>query len=105
MIFDPPAFGRDSHGHVWKIDKDMPLLFDMLPGLLCKDPAFIVISCHDEAWPAKRLIQELNRCLPTAILEKGTIEANNLHIPQAPPSIRRLHFGSYVRWARKLVGK
>lgn len=103
LIFDPPAFGRDSKGNMWKIDKDMPRLFDNVAQLLHPAASFVLISCHDAAWPAKRLEQELHRSLPPALLASGRIEAGSLHIPQRDPSSRRLFFGSFVRWARRCV--
>ena len=59
LIFDPPAFGRGgSKGKIktWQIEKDLPILFDMIPMLLSADPVFILISCHDDRWPAERFV-------------------------------------------------
>lgn len=103
LIFDPPAFGRDSKGNMWKINRDMPRLFDNVAQLLHPAASFVLISCHDAAWPAKRLEQELLRTLPPALLACGRIEAGSLYIPQREPSPRRLFFGSFVRWARRCV--
>lgn len=61
LIFDPPAFGRASNGKIWKLEKDLPVLVgDMIPKLLSADPLFVLISCHDIAWPPERLAEILS---------------------------------------------
>ena len=46
VILDPPTFGRGSRGEVWKIERDLPLLMEMISEL-CKDNLkFIILSCH-----------------------------------------------------------
>lgn len=103
LIFDPPAFGRDNKGRTWKINKDMPRLFDDVAQLLHPAASFVLVSCHDPAWPSKRLEQELLRVLPPALQASGRIEVGPLHILQRTPSTRRLFFGSFVRWARSVA--
>ena len=57
MILDPPAFGRGPKGKggEWKLDKDLPELVALLPSLLSRRPAFLVLTCHDPKWPARKL--------------------------------------------------
>jgi hypothetical protein len=60
LIFDPPAFGRGKvQGKVktWQIEKDLPQLLQKIPQLLSSKPLFILITCHDERWPAERCVQ------------------------------------------------
>ena len=61
LIFDPPAFGRASNGKIWKLEKDLPVLVgEMIPKLLSADPLFVLLSCHDTAWPPERLAEILS---------------------------------------------
>ena len=56
IILDPPAFGRGPKGKgIWKLEKDLPALASMLPKLLTKKPAFLLMTCHDPKWTAPKL--------------------------------------------------
>ena len=61
MILDPPAFGRGPKGkgksgsNTWKLDKDLPELVELLPDVLARKPAFLLLTCHDPKWPARKL--------------------------------------------------
>lgn len=56
IILDPPAFGRGPKGKsTWKLDKDLPLLVELLPDVLARKPAFLLLTCHDPKWPARKL--------------------------------------------------
>lgn len=46
VILDPPSFGRGAKGEVWKIEKDLVILMEMIETLTRKDPKFIILSCH-----------------------------------------------------------
>lgn len=60
VILDPPAFGRGPKGkgsgsNTWKLDKDLPELVELLPDVLARKPAFLLITCHDPKWPGRKL--------------------------------------------------
>ena len=66
LIFDPPAFGRASNGKIWKIEKDLPVLVEeLIPKLLSEKPLFVLLSCHDVAWPPERLAESLSVAMST----------------------------------------
>ena len=66
LIFDPPAFGRASNGKIWKIEKDLPVLVEeLIPKLLSDKPLFVLLSCHDVAWPPERLAESLSVAMST----------------------------------------
>ncbi|MCB1160936.1 MAG: class I SAM-dependent methyltransferase, partial [Leptospiraceae bacterium] len=46
FILDPPSFGRGSKGEVWKIEKHLPELMELLMQLCHSEPEFIILSCH-----------------------------------------------------------
>jgi 23S rRNA (cytosine1962-C5)-methyltransferase len=56
IVLDPPAFGRGPKGKgSWKLEKDLPELASMLPRMLTKKPAFLLLTCHDPKWTALKL--------------------------------------------------
>lgn len=110
LIFDPPAFGRgskESANKFWKLDKDLPLLFDVLPELLSKKPLFVLITCHDVNWPSQRLAECLQHSLRN-LKAHGSFEYGDL-VLSATPLAREamaekgnsLSLGSFARWSSK----
>lgn len=103
LIFDPPAFGRGGKGRVWKIEKDLPLLAQRFQHLLSDNPRFVLLSCHDPAWPADRLAELLERHTP----QYGVISSGELTLSPkvggdgvlgTKPVGRSLPLGVYARW-------
>lgn len=45
IILDPPAFGRGAKKN-WKIERDLPVLLDLIEKLLPEKPLFVVLTCH-----------------------------------------------------------
>ena len=77
MIVDPPAFGRGPKGkRIWKLDRDLPLMAELLPDLLSRRPAFLLLSCHDPKWPAQKLrtLLQHTRGMP----KRGVYETNEM---------------------------
>lgn len=99
LIFDPPAFGR-FEGKTWQIDKDLPRLISFLPQLLSSSPAMVLLTCHDQRWPAKHIARLLRQALqessgiPAGRLEYGTMTL----YPSQPLLGKELDMGEYVRW-------
>jgi hypothetical protein len=65
---------------------------------------FIVLSCHDEAWPAERLAELLRTYLP---MESGCrVEYGNMVLCRERSSgvssskVNHLVMGAYARWSR-----
>lgn len=107
IILDPPAFGR-SGSRIWKIDEDLQPVFGMLPKLLSEDPLFVLISCHDQNWPALKLkeyVAGAMRTLPKHI--RGKTEFGNMYLTSkpvpdtTPPKRANLEMGQFARWLRK----
>jgi hypothetical protein len=79
IILDPPAFGRHkSSGKEWILDRDLPKMFELIPKLLSNSPWFVLISCHDVAWPAERLAIALERALLSSGRAAGVIECGDM---------------------------
>lgn len=46
IILDPPSFGRGPKGEVWKLEKELYKLLEMLTILLSDKPLFFIINCY-----------------------------------------------------------
>lgn len=97
LIFDPPAFGRGGDKRQWKLDSDMPKLFERIPCLLSADPVFVLVTCHDPAWTPDLLADSLGSALRGygGRLDKGELKLN----PAEEYKGRGLSLGCYARWS------
>lgn len=96
LIFDPPAFGRGGGRKVWKLSKDLPALVEMIPRLLASRPAFVLLTCHDPACPAKKLASLLQE---SGILDVGVgarLQCGDLTL-NSKRGGQPLPLGSYAR--------
>ena len=64
IIMDPPAFGRGGKRE-WKIERDLPLMMQLVPQILSPNPAFVILTCH-----ASKLLEKKN--LVILIINKVT---------------------------------
>lgn len=76
VILDPPSFGRGSKGEVWKIEKDLISVFDLIVSLTGDKPDFIFLSCHTTGFGP--LI--LERILRMVYSEYGVYDNKELYI-------------------------
>ncbi len=44
IILDPPSFGRGPEGEVWKIERDLPILINLIKDLLSDEPLSIILN-------------------------------------------------------------
>jgi len=100
IILDPPAFGRGGpKRREWRIERDLPELTDVLSTLLSEDPAFVLLSAHDELWGAERLAGSVAQMLPYGAEQRGAMERGAMLLSAATPEGVDLPMGSYARWA------
>lgn len=62
IICDPPSFGR-SQGTVWKIEKNLPELAELMWSCLAPQGQ-IVFTCNYEKWTRNQMITEFIKSLP-----------------------------------------
>ena len=89
IILDPPSFGRGSQGQVFKIERDLPILLEMLSSF---KPRFVALSCHTCAFTPlvlKRLLQDY--------FKGGTFEEGEMYLKGSDAYLPN---GSYARWTR-----
>ena len=54
VILDPPTFGRDSSGKIWKLEKDLPALLEEISQAL-NPQGLLALSCHPAGWEPGKL--------------------------------------------------
>jgi len=77
IILDPPSFGRGANG-TWKIERDLPLLLELVGKLLSDNPCFVILSCHTAEFSEEDLAHMLEN-LP--VFKGKKAEAIDLTIP------------------------
>ena len=89
IILDPPTFGRGNQGQVFKIERELPLLLDLLAQL---NPRFIALSCHTATFTPLVLQRLLQDHFQGGHYERGelTLKGPNAYLPN----------GTYARWNR-----
>lgn len=78
FILDPPTFGRGASGEIFKIEKDLPELMNLLMELCGNKPDFIVLTCHSTGFSPLAL----QRILDGRIRNKGSFHLGELSIPE-----------------------
>lgn len=89
IILDPPTFGRGSQGQVFKIEKDLPVLLDLLS---CFNPRFVALSCHTPGFTPLILERLMQDSFSNGRYEHGEM------LLKGPEAI--LSNGTYARWDR-----
>ena len=93
VVADPPSFGRGPKGAVWKIQRDLPRLFDLI-SQLTQDLQMLIISCHTPEMAASDLSQ-----LAFANLATRKSGGEKLRLSLRSRSNKTLDSGECYRWA------
>lgn len=95
IILDPPAFGRGAKGEVWHIERDLPVLMDVLHKLLTDIPgAFFVLSGYAAGYAPHSFLQLTQDIFPDVNIAYGELSI-------AESGARVVPAGIYTRFARK----
>ncbi|EQA46833.1 S-adenosylmethionine-dependent methyltransferase domain protein [Leptospira broomii serovar Hurstbridge str. 5399] len=78
FILDPPTFGRGASGEVFKIERDLPEMMDLLMQLCDSKPEFVVLTCHSAGFSPLAL----RRILEGRIRSKGNYLTEELSIQE-----------------------
>ena len=55
IVLDPPTFGRGTKGEVFKIEKDINRLLELILAVSSKDLKYIIFTCHTPGFTGKVL--------------------------------------------------
>ena len=93
VVADPPSFGRGPKGAVWKIQRDLPQLFDLI-GKITQDLQMLIISCHTPEVTAS----DLSQLAVTNLATKGRT-GEKLRLSLRSRSNKTLDSGECFRWS------
>lgn len=98
VIMDPPAFGRDPRGRVFKFEDHVPGLLRSCREILAERPLFFLINGYSMGYSATVLKNLLGDILPI-----DRIECGELHLPEAD-GLRTLPCSVFARYCGETGG-
>ncbi|MCX7615930.1 MAG: class I SAM-dependent methyltransferase [Patescibacteria group bacterium] len=78
VVMDPPAFGRDPKGKVFKFEKDVLPLLKSLSQILSPDPLFFLFNSYSLGYSATVIKNILSSILPLNKIEAGEIQIQEI---------------------------
>lgn len=93
IILDPPKYGRGTNGEVWKIERDLPRLLELLKSLLSDKPLFILLNAYAVEFTSLTLENLLRQTV-----SGGTFESGESTIEHRKPNIL-LPCSIFSRWS------
>lgn len=100
LIFDPPAFGRSKDKKTWQINRDFPILLETIPKLLSPQSSFVLITSHDQNWPADLIENRLFNIMKNAHIYGHFMKGKLLIKCNIDGKDNSLEVGQFVRWSR-----
>jgi 23S rRNA (cytosine1962-C5)-methyltransferase len=79
VIMDPPAFGRDPQGRVFRFEEDVPRLLHLCRDILSDKPLFFLINGYAMGYSATVLKNMLAEILPIDQIECGELQLREKH--------------------------
>ncbi len=92
VIMDPPAFGRDQKGKVFKFENDVPKLIESVKKILNPKPLFAIFNSYSTGYSA-----EVIKNLFSEMFSENKIEYGELSIKEKNTQ-RRLPAGIFARY-------
>lgn len=93
IILDPPSFGHGANGEVWKIERDFPLLMNLLKEIISENPLFILVNGYAAGYSSVAYARNLKNIAP----KHGNLEFGELTIATAKNDL--LPAGIFARWS------
>ncbi|HTY08034.1 MAG TPA: class I SAM-dependent methyltransferase [Candidatus Edwardsbacteria bacterium] len=85
VIMDPPSFGRDPQGKVFKFEDDVPRLLRLCKDILSERPLFFLINGYAMGYSATVLKNMLGEILPVDRIECGELQLKEENAPRCLP--------------------
>ncbi|MFC1854601.1 class I SAM-dependent methyltransferase [Candidatus Dependentiae bacterium] len=94
IILDPPAFGRDPKGKIFKFENDIVPLLKLVKKVLIAKPTFFIINCYATGIPSFVVRNMLDDLWPLADIEHG-----ELALQESNPVGRIVSCNTYARFS------
>ena len=98
IILDPPKYGRGPNGEKWELQKDLPILLNLLPQILSKNPLFVILNSYAIRSSYSSLHYALKEVMKTY---KGKVESGEISIFEDQDDPREISTAIFARWESK----
>ena len=98
IILDPPKYGRGPNGEKWELHKDLPILLNLLPQILSKNPLFVILNSYAIRSSYSSLHYALREVMKTY---KGKVESGEISIFEDQDDPREISTAIFARWESK----
>jgi 23S rRNA (cytosine1962-C5)-methyltransferase len=95
IILDPPKYGRGPNGEKWELQKDLPILLNLLPQILSKNPLFVILNSYAIRSSYSSLHYALREVMTTY---KGKVESGEISIFEDQDNPREISTAIFARW-------
>ena len=100
IILDPPKYGRGPNGEKWELQKDLPILLNLLPQILSKNPLFVILNSYAIRSSYSSLHYALREVMTTY---KGKVESGEISIFEDQDDPREISTAIFARWESKYI--
>ena len=100
IILDPPKYGRGPNGEKWELQKDLPILLNLLPQILSKNPLFVILNSYAIRSSYSSLHYALREVMTTY---KGKVESGEISIFEDQDNPREISTAIFARWERNTI--
>ncbi len=97
IIMDPPSFGHGPNGELWKIEEQLPELFELAFKALSADPIFFLVNGYSAGYSVQTY---KNNLLYLVKKYAGKIETGELLLECTADGDKKLPAGIVVRWSK-----
>jgi 23S rRNA (cytosine1962-C5)-methyltransferase len=100
IILDPPKYGRGPNGEKWELQKDLPILLNLLPQILSKNPLFVILNSYAIRSSYSSLHYALREVMTTY---KGKVESGEISIFEDQDDPREISTAIFARWESNTI--
>ena len=100
IILDPPKYGRGPNGEKWELQKDLPILLNLLPQILSKNPLFVILNSYAIRSSYSSLHYALREVMKTY---KGKVESGEISIFEDQDDPREISTAIFARWESNAI--
>ena len=100
IILDPPKYGRGPNGEKWELQKDLPILLNLLPQILSENPLFVILNSYAIRSSYSSLHYALREIMKTY---KGKVESGEISIFEDQDDPREISTAIFARWESKNI--
>jgi 23S rRNA (cytosine1962-C5)-methyltransferase len=86
VIMDPPAFGRDQKGKVFKFEKNIPELLKLIKQVISPRPLFFLFNGYSMGYSPTVIKNLLGEILPIEKIEAGELQIKEKNTARCLPS-------------------